>query len=77
MGTDVNGVWFCYKCDPNCGETGWFVMPLNVNFGGPSSPVLRGFCPMRHQTTIRGEDVQKVWPSPEQKTPEWFPIKPR
>jgi hypothetical protein len=70
------GTWFCFKCEPDCGETGWFMMPVDVNFGGPLSPVLTGYCPRGHQTEILGEDVQKIWVSPMQQTPAWYPLKP-
>jgi hypothetical protein len=72
----INGLWFCFKCEPNCGEIGWFIMPLNVNFGEPLSPILIGYCPRGHETTILGEDVGKIWPSQDQKTPAWYPVKP-
>jgi hypothetical protein len=70
----MEGAWFCYACN-KCGETGWFIMPLNVNFGGPLSPVLTGYCPLGHQTTIRGEDVGKTWLCEDQRTPAWYPLK--
>ena len=67
------GVWFCFRC--SCGATGWFVMPNNISFGGLLSPVLTGYCPKNHRTSIRGTDVGKIWRSKDQTTPAWYPAK--
>lgn len=69
-------MWYCFKCDPDCGEIGWFRMPMGVNFGGSNSPVLTGYCSRGHETTIRGEDVAQIWLAPEQKVPAWYPVQP-
>jgi hypothetical protein len=67
------GIWFNYRCDPDCGETGWFLLPANTGFGGPLSAALTGHCPKGHQTMILDEDKNRVWISPEQKAPAWYP----
>jgi len=65
------GVWFLFKC--SCGQTGWFVMPNHISFGGLLSPELTGYCPKLHRTTIRGTDIGNIWRSKDQKTPPWYP----
>ena len=67
----AEGIWFCFRC--SCGATGWFVMPTNISFGGLLSPELPGYCPKSHRTTIRGVDAGKVWRSPDQIKPAWYP----
>jgi hypothetical protein len=70
------GTWFNYKCDPDCGEIGWFFLPANTGFGkGPLSQSFTGRCPKGHLTTILGDDIGKVRPSPIQKAPAWYPSK--
>lgn len=72
-----NGIWFCYNCSSDCGETGWFLLPPNTGIGGHFSPAFTGYCPKGHETLIYGEDARKIWPSPIQVAPAWYPSKSR
>lgn len=71
----TKGAWFDFRCEPRCGETGRVLLPSGVNFGEAACPQLFGYCRNGHRTTILVKDIQpgRVWISPDQSTPDWYP----